>query len=218
MADLRDLESTDSLYRLASGDNSPLDQVSGGGPQYTPPPVDTLPEDYMPFTPQNQMVQNKHINNFIQPSDVGVNSIDPTVQSMVTNLLKSKESGGNYQAVNPKSSASGAYQYTDGTWNGYGGYSKAALAPAAIQDQKFEQDVAHRLAAYGNDPYKAIVAHYLPALANQPDKWAQPFKVGGRVVKPALTYLKYVVGGSPLEAGLADYLSHGKQPNLAASN
>jgi hypothetical protein len=171
----------------------------------------------MPFMPQHQMQQQQNRNYFISPSDVGTAQPDSNTQTLLTNLLKSKESGSNYQAVNPKSSASGAYQYTDSTWNGYGGYRKAALAPAAVQDAKFAQDIAHRLAAYGNDPYKAIVAHYLPALADQPNKWAAPFKVGGRVVQPALNYLRYVVKGSPLEAGLADYLSHGKQPDIAAA-
>jgi hypothetical protein len=206
------------MYRLASGDNSPLDAVTGGGQQSAPSPVDTLPEDYMPFMPQHQMPQQQNRNYFISPTDMGVAQPDTSTQTLLTNLLKSKESSNNYQAVNPKSSASGAYQYTDSTWNGYGGYSKAALAPAAVQDAKFAQDIAHRLSAYGNDPYKAIVAHYLPALANEPEKWVHPFRVGGRTVQPALSYLKYVVKGSPLEAGLADYLSHGKQPDFAATN
>ena len=46
------------------------------------------------------------------------------------------ESGGDYGAENGRSSASGAYQITDGTWDGYGGYDRAVHAPPAVQDAR----------------------------------------------------------------------------------
>jgi hypothetical protein len=47
-----------------------------------------------------------------------------------------RESGGNYCAKNPGSSACGAYQILDSTWNGFGGYASACDAPPAVQDEK----------------------------------------------------------------------------------
>lgn len=49
--------------------------------------------------------------------------------------IRNCESGGNYQAQNSRSTASGAYQFIDGTWNNYKGYAKAKLAPEYIQDE-----------------------------------------------------------------------------------
>lgn len=50
-----------------------------------------------------------------------------------------KESGGcsDYSTChNSSSSASGKWQFVDGTWDGYGGYDSAADAPESVQDEK----------------------------------------------------------------------------------
>ncbi|WP_223841290.1 LysM peptidoglycan-binding domain-containing protein [Kocuria sp. cx-116] len=53
--------------------------------------------------------------------------------------IKQCESGGDYQAVNASSGASGAYQFLTSTWQSMGattaGYATAADAPAAVQDK-----------------------------------------------------------------------------------
>lgn len=49
------------------------------------------------------------------------------------------ESKGDNTAQNSTSSASGKWQITRGTWNGYGGYPSAASAPESVQDDKARQ-------------------------------------------------------------------------------
>ena len=54
--------------------------------------------------------------------------------------VRRHESGGNYQAENPVSTASGAYQFLDSTWRtmsaraGHAGYPTARSAPPWVQD------------------------------------------------------------------------------------
>lgn len=57
--------------------------------------------------------------------------------------IRQRESGGNY-ATNTGNGYYGAYQYDLGTWNNYGGYARADLAPAAVQDAKAAQTYAQR--------------------------------------------------------------------------
>lgn len=49
------------------------------------------------------------------------------------------ESGGNPRAENPSSTASGLFQFINGTWNHFGGYARAMYAPASVQLEKFYQ-------------------------------------------------------------------------------
>lgn len=80
-------------------------------------------------------------------------------QDMVIYGIKIQESHGNYQAENPTSTASGAYQYIDGTWDGYGGYGHAADAPPEVQDAKMRADTQ---AAYDRlgDWERVIASHF----------------------------------------------------------
>jgi hypothetical protein len=61
------------------------------------------------------------------------------------------ESHDNYRAQNRHSSASGAWQIIDGTWNGYRGYTRAVHAPRRIQDAKALALYADR----GTQPWNA---------------------------------------------------------------
>ena len=55
----------------------------------------------------------------------------------VLEAIKQCESGGSYTAQNPTSTASGAYQFLDSTWQGMdaaAGYARAVDAPESVQD------------------------------------------------------------------------------------
>lgn len=130
----------------------------------------------------------------------------------IAGLIRHHESNDNYTAINhdnPGNTASGAYQYTDPTWAGYGGYHSAALAPRAIQDQRAQADIAASLNKYGGDAFKAIAHHYLPAAASNPATWSQPYKLpNGHTVAPVADYVRATVANTPLQGQLDAYLRH----------
>lgn len=51
------------------------------------------------------------------------------------------ESGGNY-STNTGNGYYGKYQYSQSTWNNYGGYSTADQAPPSVQDERAAADLA----------------------------------------------------------------------------
>jgi len=77
---------------------------------------------------------------------------------LILEALREKESHSDYQAKAQTSSASGAYQFTNGTWQraaanaGFGGqYPTARSAPAWVQDAVADKEVARIRNAYGSD-------------------------------------------------------------------
>ncbi len=85
--------------------------------------------------------------------------------SQIANILATiryVESRGNYDAPPNRGGASGAYQFIASTWNGYGGYSHAYLAPAEIQDERAALDVERFLAQWNNDVSMIPVMWYYP--------------------------------------------------------
>ncbi len=75
--------------------------------------------------------------------------------------VRTLESGGDYSARATGSSASGAYQFIDTTWAGYGGYPQAWQAPAAVQDAKAIEHVSGILDAHDGDVTVVPVIWYL---------------------------------------------------------
>jgi len=71
------------------------------------------------------------------------------------------ESKGNPAAHNPKSTASGAFQYTDDTWGNYGGYKSALHAPMEVQYKRASEDLDKRLAHNNGDLVATTLTHFL---------------------------------------------------------
>lgn len=75
--------------------------------------------------------------------------------------IRTLESGGDYAAQASRSTASGAYQFIDSTWDGYGGFPQAWQAPPEVQDAKAAEMVAAILDAHDGDIAAIPVVWYL---------------------------------------------------------
>jgi Transglycosylase-like domain len=60
----------------------------------------------------------------------------PVTLNRVLATIRQVESANNYRSDSAAGTASGAYQFTDATWNYFRGYLRAVHAPAAIQDER----------------------------------------------------------------------------------
>jgi len=131
---------------------------------------------------------------------------------MLRLALRTVESGGNYQAKNKTTSASGAYQNTHDNWGGYGGYAEARYAPPHVQDAKANEDVIRSLKQFNGDPFAVIANHMLPIQARKPWMWTQPsyLKVKGKLqrIPPVIDYVRKVVKGTPYENELNTYMAN----------
>ena len=100
--------------------------------------------------------------------------------------IRTIESAGDYTAQAAGSSASGAYQFIDATWAGYGGYRRAADAPVELQDQKAADMVRTILTAHDNSVAAVPVVWYLGRLPaeNSPEWDAIPAPEAGNRLTP----------------------------------
>jgi hypothetical protein len=100
--------------------------------------------------------------------------------------IRTLESGGDYQADAAGSSASGAYQFLDTTWNGYAGYTHAADAPPTIQDAKAAEQVTDILNQHSHDVTAVPVIWYVGHLpAPGSTEWDTiPYPAAGNRLTP----------------------------------
>ena len=80
---------------------------------------------------------------------------------MIAATIRRLESGDDYTARAPGSTASGAYQFLDSSWAGYGGYPRAWLAPPGVQDAKAAELINTVLAAHDGDVSAVPVVWYI---------------------------------------------------------
>jgi murein DD-endopeptidase MepM/ murein hydrolase activator NlpD len=80
---------------------------------------------------------------------------------VVLATIRTVESGGDYHAQASGSTASGAYQFLDSTWAGYGGYPRAADAPSEVQDAKAAAYAQTILDTHDGDVTAVPVAWYI---------------------------------------------------------
>ena len=82
--------------------------------------------------------------------------------------IRQLESSNRYDIGPNKALASGAYQYIPRTWNNYGGYTEAYLAPPEVQDERARADVERFLTMYGGNVAMVPVMWYYPRAAIEP--------------------------------------------------
>ena len=104
----------------------------------------------------------------------------------ILEAIRALESGGDYTAHAARSTASGAYQIVDATWNHYGGYRRAGDAPAGVQDAKAAELVDHILATHDDDIAAVPVVWYLGHLpADDSAEWdTVPVPHAGNTLTP----------------------------------
>jgi hypothetical protein len=95
--------------------------------------------------------------------------------SRLANAIKSVETGGvnAYYRKSYSSSACGAYQYMQDTWNNFMGYKSACDAPEWVQDQRMIAELKSSYKIYGSWP-AAVAAHLCPSRAGNVKTWFKP--------------------------------------------
>jgi murein DD-endopeptidase MepM/ murein hydrolase activator NlpD len=88
--------------------------------------------------------------------------------------IRQLESGDDYTAQAAGSTASGAYQFINSTWDHYGGYARAADAPPEIQDAKAIEMVQQTLEAHESNVAAVPVVWYIGRVpAPSSPRWDQ---------------------------------------------
>ncbi len=130
-------------------DGEPPETVDPLDAPASPTPIDTTPAELNTYDPG--LRASSYDGVYAEGVPVGV--------AMAT--TRWLESGNRYDARARGSTASGAYQILDSTWNGYGGYPRAVLAPPEVQDQFAYEAFTALLKRHGNDVSTIPVSWYI---------------------------------------------------------
>lgn len=124
---------------------------------------------------------------------------------LILATIRAVESGGNYAAQAAGSSASGAYQFLNSSWNEFDGYHRAADAPAAIQDAKAAALVTTILDRHNGDLGAIPVVWYIGHVpATGSTEWdAVPYPSAGNVLTPRQYQRRWLSKLDELSAALA---------------
>jgi hypothetical protein len=137
-----------------------------------------------------------------ESADVPIIGTVPAELGAILATIRTLESGGDYTAESSSSTASGAYQFLDGTWGGYGGYARAKNAPPHVQDAAAIELATRILNANNGDVSTVPVSWYLGHVPVGAE-WDTVPAAGGNTLTPREyqarwleVYSKYVL--SPL--------------------
>jgi hypothetical protein len=106
--------------------------------------------------------------------------------AVILDTIRTQESSGDYTARSTGSTASGAYQFLDTTWAGYGGYPSAYLAPVAVQDARAAAWVTGILASNNGAVESIPVTWYIGLVpATGSVEWDTiPYPEAGNTITP----------------------------------
>jgi murein DD-endopeptidase MepM/ murein hydrolase activator NlpD len=163
------------------------------------------------FTPVDTGALQVGDARYDQPGDCDV--ADPITAPVPAELgailatIRTLESGGDYTAESSSSTASGAYQFLDSTWRGYGGYARAKDAPPPVQDAAAVEHATRMLATNNGDVSTVPVSWYLGHVPVGAE-WDTVPAVGANTLTPREyqarwleVYAKYVISPTSWSSG-----------------
>ncbi len=118
--------------------------------------------------------------------------------------LRHMESGGNYQIFGQPTKygrASGAYQFLDSTWGGYGGYTRAADAPPEVQDQRARELMTEYYNGVAKGDWRAVAVAWHAGPGAVPDYFAGTLNTADINMKTT-AYANSIVNSMERNAGV----------------
>jgi hypothetical protein len=173
-------------------------------PKPAPAPIPTKPAAPVVPGPRQPTVQpNLRAHTY---DGVFAEGVPVGVAMATTRWLESR---GDYRAQSPGSTASGAYQVIDSTWNGYGGYARAADAEPEVQDRFAYESFTKILKEHGGDVSKIPLIWYVGSIPSASEMDVVPVVSAGNVLTPREYQAKWM-------AKFAELLQQGAPPVLPA--